>query len=333
MKNGDSRAEAIRCWLQETLGFTLQSFAPASNDASFRRYFRAVHANGRHIVMDAPPERENLTAFVRVAELFKHIPVNVPSIYRQDLQQGFLLLEDFGDCSFLRQLTAENANALYAKALDSLFKLQSGINAATCDLPRYDAALLRRELGIFREWLVQGLLHLEVDAQLQMLFEDAEMRLIDAALEQPQVCVHRDYHSRNLMFLGEGEPGILDFQDAVVGPVTYDLVSLLRDCYVAWPQERVEHWMSAYYRRLLHAGFVDCDLAAFRRWFDWMGMQRHLKAAGIFARLHLRDGKSNYLGDIPRTLGYVLEVCTRYPEFAGLHDFLQRQVVPGRMPL
>jgi aminoglycoside/choline kinase family phosphotransferase len=328
MTNGDLRAEAIRNWLQDSLGFTLHSFAPASADASFRRYFRALHCGGRHIVMDAPPERENIAAFVRIAKAFKQIPLHVPEIVQQNAALGFLLLEDFGNLCFLDVLDAGNADRLYGLALDSLFKLQAGIDGRNCDLPRYDAALLQRELGIFREWFIHGLLQIEIDTVLQMLLDSIDAELIASALLQPQVCVHRDYHSRNLMYLGDREPGILDFQDAVIGPVTYDLASLLKDCYIAWPEERIERWMSVYYRRLLHAGMVDCDLAAFRRWFDLMGMQRHLKAVGIFARLHLRDGKPNYIGDIPRTLSYVLDVCTRYPEFAALQGFLQQRVLP-----
>lgn len=324
MTNGDLRAEAILGWLQDSLNSVPYSFTPASSDASFRRYFRASHAQGCYIVMDAPPERENVANFVKVAQLFKQIPVNVPGIIRQDLQRGFLLLEDFGDRHYLQVLNADNADCLYAAALESLFKLQTGIDSRECDLPRYDSALLKRELGIFSEWFIQGLLHLDIGTDLRDLLDEVESVLVDSALQQPQVCVHRDYHSRNLMYLGEGEPGILDFQDAVVGPVTYDLVSLLKDCYIAWPDERVESWMSAYYRRLLHAGLIGCDLATFRRWFDLMGMQRHLKAIGIFSRLHLRDGKPHYLGDIPRTLDYVLKVCARYPEFEPLHTFLQR---------
>jgi aminoglycoside/choline kinase family phosphotransferase len=319
-------------WLRDTLGFTLHSFTPASRDASFRRYFRVIHDAGRHIVMDAPPERENIAAFVKVANIFKLIPVHVPEIVDQNLAQGFLLLEDFGERCFLQVLNASNADRLYAAALDSLFKLQTGIDTGNCDLPRYDAALLKRELDIFREWFLQGLLHLEIDSGLQRLFDGVDAHLIGSALAQPQVCVHRDYHSRNLMYLGEREPGILDFQDAVVGPVTYDLASLLKDCYIAWPEQRIERWMEDYYRRLLLAGLVDCRLSRFERWFDLMGMQRHLKAVGIFSRLHLRDGKANYLGDIPRTLGYVLRVCERYPEFSALLAFLERRVLPLGLP-
>jgi aminoglycoside/choline kinase family phosphotransferase len=332
MIHGDSRTEAMLDWLRESLGFAVHSFAPTSGDASFRRYFRVIHGEGRHIVMDAPPERENIAAFIKVANLFKQIPIHVPEIVNQDLAQGFLLLEDFGEQCFLHVLNSSNADQLYATALDSLFKLQTGIDTGSCDLPRYDAALLKRELDIFRKWFLQGLLHLEIDTALQAMFDGVDAHLIGSALAQPQVCVHRDYHSRNLMYLGKREPGILDFQDAVVGPVTYDLASLLKDCYIAWPEERIERWMDAYYRRLLIAGLIDCRLARFRRWFDLMGMQRHLKAIGIFSRLHLRDGKPNYLGDIPRTLDYVLRVCERYPEFAALQTFLQRRVLPHGLP-
>jgi aminoglycoside/choline kinase family phosphotransferase len=196
-------------------------------------------------------------------------------------------------------------------------------------LPGYDAALLTRELGIFKEWFLNKLLDIEVDGAL---WEQIQEQLIASALAQPQVIVHRDYHSRNLMVLSEDSPGVIDFQDAVIGPITYDLVSLLRDCYIAWPEGRVESWLAQYFHRLKTTGLVVCDETQFKRWFDLMGMQRHLKAIGIFSRLHLRDGKSGYLNDIPRTLGYVLSVCSTYPELAEFGQFLQDETVERSEP-
>jgi aminoglycoside/choline kinase family phosphotransferase len=321
----DLRIMAMLDWLRHDLLMTIAGCEPASSDASFRRYFRVEGPEGRFVVMDAPPEKENVAAFIKVNRLLKGAGVHVPEIFAQNPEDGFLLLEDFGNTDFLSRLNPENAERLYREALDSLFRLQTGTSISTCGLPAYDHALLTRELGIFDEWFLGQWLDVEMPAQVR---EPLHGKLIASALEQPRICVHRDYHSRNLMVLEADSPGVLDFQDAVVGPVTYDLASLLRDCYVAWPEQRVEDWMSGYYRRLLDAELIDCGLEQFRRWFDWMGMQRHLKAIGIFARLNLRDGKAGYLKDIPRTLNYVLAQADAYPEFAEFGDFLRTQVLP-----
>jgi aminoglycoside/choline kinase family phosphotransferase len=321
----DLRIMALLDWLRHDLLMTIASCEPASSDASFRRYFRVEGPEGRFVVMDAPPEKENVAAFVKVNRLLKEAGVHVPEIFAQNPEDGFLLLEDFGSSDFLSRISPENAEWLYREALDALFRLQTGTSISACGLPVYDRALLTRELGIFDEWFLGQWLDVEMPAKVR---ESLHEKLIASALEQPRICVHRDYHSRNLMILEADSPGVLDFQDAVVGPVTYDLVSLLRDCYVAWPERRVDDWMSGYYRRLLDARLIDCSLGQFRRWFDWMGMQRHLKAVGIFARLHLRDGKPGYLRDIPRTLNYVLTQADAYPEFAEFGDFLRTQVLP-----
>lgn len=323
--HSDQRISALVDWLRNGLVLDIQQFEAASSDASFRRYFRVIHAGGRHIVMDAPPEQENTEPFIRVAALLKATGVHVPAIVQKNIEQGFLLLEDLGTNCLLDCLNPDNADRLYGEAMDSLFKLQTGIDADRCGLPRYDTALLARELGIFYEWFLEKLIGI-------MLPESIKNRLnpllIDAALEQPRVCVHRDYHSRNLMVLDSDSPGIIDFQDAVIGPISYDLVSLLRDCYIRWPEQRIEHWAYAYYQQLLAAEMLSADFNQFKRWFDLMGMQRHLKAVGIFSRLHLRDGKSGYLADIPRTLGYIADVCETYPELADFKTFLQKQVLP-----
>jgi aminoglycoside/choline kinase family phosphotransferase len=321
----DLRIMAMLDWLRHDLLMTIASCAPASSDASFRRYFRVEGPEGRFVVMDAPPEKENVAAFIKVNHLLKAAGVHVPEIFAQNLEEGFLLLEDFGSSDFLSRVAKENAEPMYQSALDSLFRLQSGTSISACGLPVYDNALLTRELGIFDEWFLGQWLDVEMPAGIR---EPLHEHLIASALEQPRICVHRDYHSRNLMVLEADSPGVLDFQDAVVGPVTYDLASLLRDCYVAWPEQRVEDWMSGYYQRLLDAQLIDCSLDRFRRWFDWMGMQRHLKAIGIFARLNLRDGKPGYLKDIPRTLNYVLTQADAYPEFAAFSEFLRTTVLP-----
>jgi aminoglycoside/choline kinase family phosphotransferase len=251
--------------------------------------------------------------------------VNVPAIFQQNLTDGFLLLEDFGSQCFLDQLNARNAAGLYESAFDALFNLQSKTAIENSGLPVYNEPLLQRELAIFDDWFLKHTLDIQISASL---WETVRTLLVTTALEQPITCVHRDYHSRNLMVLNDDSPGVIDFQDAVIGPITYDLVSLLRDCYIAWPSQQVEQWMIQYYQLLLQAKLIACNPAQFKRWFDLMGLQRHLKAIGIFSRLHLRDGKSSYLNDIPRTLNYVTTVCATYPELIEFSDFLQNQVLP-----
>ncbi|MDD5461145.1 MAG: phosphotransferase [Methylococcales bacterium] len=326
MMPSDLRTIAMFDWLENDLLLTIDFCEPASSDASFRRYFRIKSQQGQFIVMDAPPDKENTEPFVRIAELFKSSDINVPTIFQQNRTDGFLLLEDFGSQCFLDLLDANNAESLYQSAFDSLFKLQTGSDIQGCGLPDYNEELLLRELTIFDEWFLKQLLDIEIPVSL---WETLRAFLVRSALEQPVSCVHRDYHSRNLMVLSNNSPGVIDFQDAVVGPITYDLVSLLRDCYIAWPEQQVEQWVARYYRRLLEGNLINCSLTRFQRWFDLMGLQRHLKAIGIFSRLHLRDGKSNYLNDIPRTLNYVTTVCATYPELADFNNFLHSHVCPA----
>ena len=313
-------------WLENDLLLTIASCEPASSDASFRRYFRVKAAEGQFIVMDAPPEKENIEMFIRVAALLAGSQVNVPVIFQKNLTDGFLLLEDFGSTCFLDRLNPHSATALYQSAFDALFKLQSNTSLQDGTLPRYNESLLQREMGIFEDWFLIQWLDIQIPASL---WEAVCTILVDSAVEQPVTCVHRDYHSRNLMVLNDDSPGVIDFQDAVIGPVTYDLVSLLRDCYIAWPTQQVDLWTEQYYQRLLQAKIITCPPACFKRWFDLMGMQRHLKAIGIFSRLHLRDGKSGYLNDIPRTLNYITTISKAYPELTGFSDFLQAHVLPA----
>jgi len=321
----DLRTIAMLDWLENDLLLAVDTCAPASSDASFRRYFRIKGSDGQFIVMDAPPDKENLEPFITVAGLLARSQVNVPAIFQQNRADGFLLLEDFGSECFLDRLNAHNASDLYHSAFDALFLLQTRTAIESCGLPRYNEGLLQRELGIFEDWFLNEWLDVPIPASL---WEAVRSLLVASALEQPVTCVHRDYHSRNLMFLNDDSPGVIDFQDAVIGPITYDLVSLLRDCYIAWPQQQVEQWMAQYYQRLLQAELIAVNPAQFKRWFDLMGLQRHLKAIGIFARLHLRDGKSGYLNDIPRTLNYVMTISATYPELGEFSDFLQHQVLP-----
>jgi aminoglycoside/choline kinase family phosphotransferase len=321
----DSRALSITHWLEYTLQFKISYFEPASSDASFRRYFRVIHDKGQHIVMDAPPEKEDTEPFIRIATLLSHSGVKVPTIYQKNIKEGYLLLEDFGSRCLLDQLNDTNALPFYQSAFDNLYTLQTKTCVNTCQLPPYDEGLLTDELALFYDWFLAKYLNIKIPEELKT---DLNKLLISSALEQPQVCVHRDFHSRNLMVLDDQSLGVIDFQDAVIGPVTYDLVSLLRDCYIAWPKEKVEQWMTLYYQQLVESGLVTEELSLFKRWFDLMGLQRHLKAIGIFSRLHLRDGKSNYLNDIPLTMNYVSQMCQQYPELKAFNQFLIQQVFP-----
>jgi aminoglycoside/choline kinase family phosphotransferase len=322
------RIEALKTWLASLPMIGDFEFAPASVDASFRRYFRITTGGRSFIAMDAPPEKEALQPFLQVARSFEAIGLNVPHIHAEDLHKGFLLLEDLGSILYLDRLTPATVERLYGDALGALVTLQAC--GPREGLPLYDRALLMREMELFREWLVGRELSLSLTSDEQAMLERTFELLADNALQQPQVCVHRDYHSRNLMVTPSHNPGVLDFQDAVIGPVTYDLVSLLRDCYIRWPVEQVEAWVQGYFELALQSGVLRAEHEAeFLAWFDLMGVQRHLKASGIFARLNRRDGKPGYLRDIPRTLGYILPLAERYPQLAGLVELLRSKVLPA----
>ncbi|HFE32727.1 MAG TPA: aminoglycoside phosphotransferase [Gammaproteobacteria bacterium] len=317
------RLALLKTWLADVLETAAFDIAPASSDASFRRYFRLRHDGRSLIVMDAPPAQEDIAPFLHVAELLSAAGLNAPRILAKDIRRGFLLLTDLGDTPYLQVLADASADRLYGDALSALLCMQQ-LDANRLDgIPPYDHALLMREMHLFRDWYLQRHRQQVLSPPQARVLDEVFERLARSALAQPRVFVHRDYHSRNLMFTEQANPGIIDFQDAVQGPVTYDLVSLLRDCYIRWPRARVEAWALDYLRAAQAAGIVaDVAEETWLRWFDWMGVQRHLKAAGIFARLDLRDGKPGYLGDIPRTLGYVREVAGRYAELRPLLDFL-----------
>ncbi|MGR6034853.1 MAG: aminoglycoside phosphotransferase family protein [Candidatus Nitrosoglobus sp.] len=320
----DLRFEALRQWLSEDLGLSNYQLTMASGDASFRRYFRLRWESMSLIAMDAPPEHEKCRVFVRVAGKFSNLGLNVPKVLEQNLEQGFLLLSDLGERQYLNILNFNNAGVLYGDALAALLVLQSG-DIKGLDLASYSRDLLIKEMELFRDWYLERHLGIQIGTILDDLFE----LLAGSALDQPQVPVHRDYHSRNLMVTGKDNPGILDFQDAVRGPVTYDLVSLLRDCYIAWPREMVLTWLYDYRRAAAWLGIpVGASQSEFLRWFDWMGVQRHLKASGIFARLNYRDGKSGYLRDIPRTLNYLDTVASQYGELTELVKLLRELPKP-----
>jgi aminoglycoside/choline kinase family phosphotransferase len=320
----DTRLDELRLWVIDSLGAPDATFERASEDASFRRYFR-VRANGSTwIAMDAPPEREDCTPFVHVAKLMLDAGVHVPEVLAQDLVRGYLLLTDLGTTTYLKTIDASNADALFSDAIDALIKWQLASRPGV--LPPYDEALLTRELELFPEWYLGRHLDAAPDGQTRALLDRVYSRLVASALAQPSVYVHRDYMPRNLM-LSSPNPGVLDFQDAVYGPISYDVVSLFRDAFLSWPEERVLDWTVRYWERAKLAGLpVNAEFGGFYRDFEWMGLQRHIKVLGIFARIHYRDGKPGYLDDTPRFLGYARPVVERYAElreFATLLDAIE----------
>jgi aminoglycoside/choline kinase family phosphotransferase len=321
----DPRFETLTAWVADVLGSRDFQIAPASADASFRRYFRIVppmpwQGHATLIAMDAPPPMEDCAPFVHVAQLLRDAGVHAPAVLAADLPRGFLLLTDLGNCTYLAALDAASAPDLYAAATDALILWQCATRADA--LPPYDEALLRRELDLFPDWYVGRHLGITLTPSQRGDLERAFRAVLDNNLAQQRVFVHRDYHSRNLM-VTEPNPGVLDFQDAVEGPITYDLVSLLRDAYVDWDEARQLDWAVRYWERARHAGLpVGADFAAFWRDFEWMGVQRQLKVLGIFARLAHRDGKTNYLADMPRVFAYLRAACGRYRELAPLANLL-----------
>jgi aminoglycoside/choline kinase family phosphotransferase len=328
----DSRLEQLRGWLGAHLRAGALELKLASADASFRRYFRVTLGDARSwIAMDAPPEREDCRPFVRVAALLRAAGVNAPEVLAQDLGRGFLLLTDLGDTTYLDALNADNADRLFGDAIEALIKWQSASREGV--LPPYDEGLLRRESDLFADWYVGRHLALRLaDAQRQALAEAITL-VISRSLAQPAVYVHRDYMPRNLM-VSDPNPGVIDFQDAVFGPITYDLVSLTRDAFVSWEEERVIDWAARYWHKAKRQGLpVRADFSEFYRDFEWMGLQRHLKVIGIFARLHYRDGKSGYLKDVPRFVAYARAVAGRYGELAPLARLLDQLEQRERAPV
>lgn len=318
--NDDIRRSQLTDWLaQVNAPKTLpESLRPASSDASFRRYFRVDTADGGTLIaMDAPPPQEDVRPFVHVAQLFAGTGITVPNIIAQDVERGFLLLTDLGNTTYLKQLNPDTAHKLYLDAIEALVQLQT--HSAPGQLPAYDRELLQRELMLFPDWYLSKHRNAALDDKQRSDLNAVFDVLLANNLAQAQVFVHRDYHSRNLMVLQSGNPGILDFQDAVYGPITYDLVSLLRDAYIEWDEEMVLDWTVRYWEHARRAGLpVSHDIDSFYRDFEFMGLQRHLKVLGIFARLYHRDGKDGYLNDIPLVMQYVRKTAYRYKEFSPL---------------
>lgn len=337
----DLRQQALQGWFegcQPQLAKTLPvddlasyPLQAAGSDASFRRYFRWTDGTTSLVLMDAPPPGEDCRPFVKMARLLAAAGLNVPAILAEDVEQGFLVLSDLGRQTWLEVLNEQNADALFDRALDTLVRLQ-GIEVSAAGLPAYDEALLRRELQLFPDWYLARELGVQLDTQQQADWEQSCELLVQAALAQSRVLVHRDFMPRNLM-LSEPDPGVLDFQDAVLGPVSYDVISLFKDAFISWPEQRVQGWIADYLGKARTAGIaVPADDAVFMRDCDWMGLQRHLKVAGIFARICHRDGKPAYLRDVPRFLGYIEQVVDRYEELTPLRRLLASLPLPGARP-
>lgn len=333
--NSDSRKAEMLAWLATIDAVAGLNPEPASADASFRRYFRLQADQQSFIVMDAPPPKEDCLPFVRIAAYLEAMQLSAPRILEANIERGFLLLSDLGSQSYLMTLAAEPASAaeLYTDAMRAIVTMQTNGSAYQASLPPYDEKLLRFELSLFHDWLCQKHLGMQFSGADEARWQSLCDLLVINALEQAQVFVHRDYHSRNLMQLTENNPGMLDFQDAVEGPYTYDLVSLLKDCYVRWPAAQVRRWALDYYAMLEDAAVTHADQATFLRQFELMGVQRHLKAAGIFARLNHRDGKPGYMADIPRTLQYIVELGPRYAELEFIANLIRDDCQPALGPI
>ena len=314
------RQKQLTEWLKSQFPDDIFELAPASADASFRRYFRATFPDRTLIVMDAPPQHENCRPFLHIAKLFEDAGTHVPHVYAQDLEQGFLLLSDLGNTTYLQALKAENARGLYGAATDALIKIQ--LASRENELPPYDEVLLLREMRLFPDWYIARHLQVTLDEKQNAKLEEVFQRIIKNNLAQPRVYVHRDYHSRNLM-VTDPNPGILDFQDAVYGPVTYDLASLFKDAYIRWEEAQIIDWLVRYWESARTVGLpVHKDFGEFYRDYEWMGVQRHIKVLGIFARLCYRDGKEGYLKDMPLVMEYLRRACGRYVDLKPLLNLL-----------
>jgi len=337
----EKRQSDLQTWFQGILPSmgetnTQAKLKPLTGDASFRRYFVSTPDEQTYVLVDAPPDKEDNRTFVQVARSFLSAGLHVPRVFDVDYEQGFLCLSYLGDTLLWEKLNKlrqqgdlAEVGAVYRQAFESLLKIQSIREGSEILLPPFDGTLLLAEMNLFREWFCEGIMGMELSREDNELLEKLFEMLIESALSQPQVCVHRDFHSRNLMVREDDGPGIIDFQDAVIGPFTYDLVSLIKDCYIIWPKAMIRQWASEYARMSKAAGIIDSiDADEFLYCFDLMGLQRHLKAVGIFSRLYLRDGKNGYLGDIPRTLAYIKEVMGDYPALAAEARWFDKKIYP-----
>ena len=312
----DTRQYALSDWLTTQLGYQLISLEPASADASFRRYFRAQTTQGTFVAMDAPPNKEPLTPFINAANAIAGQQVHTPKIHHCNLEEGFLLLEDLGNRTYLDELSS-NAEPLYQAAIAALIQLQQGYTQQPLvPCPAYDAQMLETEMDLFDQWYLQRHKQFSMHETQIVVWQALKKHLIEVCTSQPQTWVHRDYHSRNLMITEHNSPGVIDFQDMVIGPIAYDLASLFKDCYIRWPRAQQLHWLQDYH----HAVQADFSFANLVRWYDFTGLQRHLKVLGIFCRLHYRDGKDQYLNDLPLVREYLVEVLSLYDELQDFRD-------------
>ena len=324
MKTDAARSEALHAFVARALDAPAFALAVASADASFRSYWRVTQGARSWIAMDAPPPQEDVAPWLDIGARLRGAGLHAPQVFAADPAQGFVLMEDLGTRTYLPELDERSVDALYGDALEALLRMQRDVDAR--DLPPFDATRTIPEMELFGAWFLRRHLAFTPDCGQWDVIENAMRLLATAADEQPRRFMHRDYHSRNLLVSETNNPAIIDFQGAMLGPVAYDLASLLRDCYVAWPIERVDAWVEAYRQRARAAGIVTADGAHFRRWFDLIGLQRHIKVLGIFCRLWYRDAKAGYLADLPRVLDYVLGVGRLYPALGGFCDLLQRAV-------
>jgi aminoglycoside/choline kinase family phosphotransferase len=323
----DLRLQQLTHWVQAT--WPEATLTVASADASFRRYFRIHYKDKTMIAMDAPPDKEDSSSFINVTHRLLNVSVHAPNILKQSLSKGFMVLSDLGSTPYLDCLNDNTADTLYTDAINTLISLQ---HANTDELPHYDVALLQQEMQLMPDWFLGTHLSLVLTTTQQRQVDETFAHLTAAVLEQPQVFVHRDYHSRNLMFTHHDNPGVIDYQDAVLGAISYDLVSLLRDCYISWSESKVTQWALEYRDKAVAIGLMaSVDDKTFMRWFDLMGLQRHLKILGIFARLYHRDGKKNYLNDIPQTLEYVMQVGEKHPETQALVQLFNDLKIPEKI--
>lgn len=317
----DKRLEQLTDWVNTVVAEPIVQIAPASADASFRRYFRVITSSGSKVVMDAPPDKEQLQPFVEIAQALRNLQVHAPEIFAHNDQLGFLLMEDLGERPYLAEL-ASNHQILYQDALGALLKIQQGsVHQPDFKLPDYDEKRLHAELDLFEDWYLRRHLDQSLSANQHLIWQDTKELLVVTCRQQPQVWVHRDYHSRNLMIDDHDNPGVIDFQDMVLGPISYDLASIFKDCYIEWPRQQQLDWLDQYHQHAQTAlPELSFTLAQLVRWYDLTGLQRHLKVLGIFCRLNYRDQKDQYMSDLPLVKKYIEEVLQLYPELRSFQQ-------------
>jgi len=324
----DKREALLACWAGEQLGITTPELTAISGDASFRRYFRFNHQATPTIAVDAPIETEDNAAFYKIAQILQQQGLLVPDVLHYDFEQGFLLITDLGNQLFLAHLNPSSVAQLYSSAIDAIISMLQIPAAKLAKLPNYSESLLVDEMMLFNHWFIKHHLQIELSDNEESIINNLFSCLVKNALQQPQYFVHRDFHSRNLMLREDGETALIDFQDAVKGPITYDLVSLLKDCYVQWPIKQVNSWCFDFYQKLIEHKLIDYKFEIFQKQFDLMGMQRHIKVLGIFCRLNYRDNKPTYLKDLQLTFDYLIQAVSKYPEFDDFNQFLLNRIQP-----